>query len=299
MIIRYGLLEKNIDITDTCLRLKQNNYIYIPAGDENRCKLFSDPLPYILKSIFIITDTSIIEYKYNYQLKIDIINNTITATSNEDIIKKLEDIQNKLQIKYGTFKEEVPEQLLVTRYLTGDEIVLELGGQIGRNSLIISSLLKNQKNHVVLEIDPVIVNMLKENRDINNLNFYIEGAALSKRKLIAKEGRTYPSDELKPNHTLVNTISWEELINKYNLNFDTLVLDCEGAFYSLLQDMPDILSNVKLIIMENDYLDINEKKFVDSILNKYGFFVEYQQHGGWGPCFKFFWQVWRKLEIKN
>jgi hypothetical protein len=35
--------------------------------------------------------------------------------------------------------------------------------------------------------------------------------------------------------------------------FDTLVLDCEGAFYYILQDTPEILEGIKLLIMENDY----------------------------------------------
>jgi hypothetical protein len=36
-------------------------------------------------------------------------------------------------------------------------------------------------------------------------------------------------------------------------------------------DMPEILKPVNLIIMENDYWDINKKKFVDDILKKNGF----------------------------
>ena len=39
------------------------------------------------------------------------------------------------------------------------------------------------------------------------------------------------SDELLPGYKPVNTITLEELNNKYNIEFDTLVLDCEGAFY--------------------------------------------------------------------
>ena len=41
---------------------------------------------------------------------------------------------------------------MVVRYLKGNERVLEIGGNIGRNSLVISSILgKNSENLVVLE----------------------------------------------------------------------------------------------------------------------------------------------------
>ena len=55
---------------------------------------------------------------------------------------------------------------------------------------------------------------------------------------------------------------------KYQINFDTLILDCEGAFYNILLSMPEILNNIKLIIMENDYLDIGKKEYVDNVLKQ-------------------------------
>jgi hypothetical protein len=71
-------------------------------------------------------------------------------------------------------------------------------------------------------------------------------------------------------------------------------LDCEGAFYNILRDMPEILNNIKLIIMENDYQDIKLKTFIDDILIKQNFKVDYQQRGGWGPCEDRFFEVWIK-----
>jgi len=182
-------------------------------------------------------------------------------------------------------------------YLTGNEKVLEIGGNIGRNSLIIGHILSgknNNKNFVVLETDPMIANQLKENRDLNNMKFNIENSALSKRKLIQKGWDTIESDILLDGYTPVNIISWNELIKKYNINFDTLILDCEGAFYHILMDMPELLDNIKLIIMENDYHEIEQKNYVDSILIKNGFYVDYSKGGGWGPCADRFFEVWLK-----
>lgn len=43
------------------------------------------------------------------------------------------------------------------------------------------------------------------------------------------------------------------------MDFDALAVDCEGAFYYILLDMPEILEHVKLIIIENDYHDAEHK----------------------------------------
>ena len=183
---------------------------------------------------------------------------------------------------------------MVVRYLTGNEKVLEIGGNIGRNSLVIASILENQKNLVTLESHPDIAKALHENRDLNNSNFQIESSALSNRKLIQKGWDTVPSDTLQDGWNWINTVTFSELKNKYNIDFDTLVLDCEGAFYYILQDMPEILNNINLIIMENDYCDISKKIYIDEILIKNNFNVDYTESGGWGPCYNNFFEVWKK-----
>jgi hypothetical protein len=83
---------------------------------------------------------------------------------------------------------------------------------------------------------------------------------------------------------------------KYNINFDTLIIDCEGAFYYILNDFPEILNNIKLIIMENDYDDISKKEFIDSALKGHNFKLEYFETGGKGPCFSHFFEVWKKSD---
>ena len=59
-------------------------------------------------------------------------------------------------------------------------------------------------------------------------------------------------------------------------------------------DMPEVLNNINLIIIENDYWDINKKNFVDDKLLQNGFKVDYRKHGGWGPCFDKFFEVWKR-----
>ena len=298
MKISYGTDKCNIDVTEICYtKLIKNNIISIPCGDINRASFFTDPIVGKLKSIFIKNKDNITNnYDHTKKIIIDIVSEKITIITDKYINDKLSNIHSKLQLKHGSFNHELPEQKMVVQYLTGYEKVLELGSNIGRNSLVISHILgeKNNNNFVTLECDANIAKQLKENRDLNNFNFHIENSALSKRKLIQKGWDTIPSDVLLDGYKNVNTITIDELITKYNIIFDTLVLDCEGAFYYILMDMPEILQNINLIIMENDYDDINEKQYVDKILKNNEFIVDYVKSGGWGPCASNFFEVWKK-----
>jgi FkbM family methyltransferase len=291
MKIFYGITNKLKDITNICLKkLTKKNIITIPSGDCNRSNYFKDHLIGIKKKIYILNNNILSEYDEYNEININITDNTISTIYHDT----LENIHSKLQIKYGSFNEEMPEQKMAFKYLTGNESVLEIGGNIGRNSLIIAYILRNNNNFVTLETDVNIANQLIENRDLNNFNFHIENSALSNRKLIQKDWETIPSETLIEGYFWVNTITLYDLNIKYNIKFDTLVLDCEGAFYYILIDMPEILEGIKLIIMENDYYDISKKQFVDKVLVDNNFYVDYVERGGWGPCYNNFFEVWKK-----
>lgn len=298
MKILYGIYPTNyIDVTNICFpNITSNNFYIIPIGDVNRANIFGDPLHGILKKIIILNNDDITEYDHNTEIKININNNIIENITqhNIDVNEKIKNIHSKLRINYGRLNQELPEQKMVVRYLTGNENVLEIGGNIGRNSLVIASILKNNSNFVTLESDVNIANQLTQNRELNHFNFHIEKSALSNRKLIQRGWDTIPSETLQEGFTFVNTITLDNLQTKYNIVFDTLVLDCEGAFYYILMDMPELLNNVNLIIMENDYHDISKKNYIDEILIKNNFFRDYLEGGGWGPCKNNFFEVWKK-----
>ena len=300
MRIYYGIVNNKVDVTDICLaRLTNNNILTIPKGDGNRAIYFNDHLPGIHKIIIIHLNDVIYEYDEYNKITIDMTNNIITNYTNKhinenDINNKIIHLHSKLKIKHGSFNDELPEQKMAVRYLTGNEKVLEIGGNIGRNSLIIASILKNNDNFVTLECDTNIAKQLTENRNLNNFNFHIESSALSNRKLIQSGWTTIPSDTLRKGYSWVNTISFDNLKTKYNIEFDTLVLDCEGAFYYILMDMPNILDNINLIIMENDYFNASHKQYINKILREYNFNIDYSEGGGWGPCANFFFEVWKR-----
>lgn len=300
MKIHYGILSNSINVTDICVsKLNKRGKITIPFRDVIRSTCFTDPLVGVHKNIIIEDDAGVItQYDGNVQIEIDASTNKVTAITDKHIYDRLIALQHTLQIKHGSFTDEFPEQKMAVNFLTGNERVLEIGGNIGRNSLIIGSIMKcknNTANFVTLETDEGIAGQLRENRDLNNLDFRIENSALSNRKLIQKGWDTVPSDTLTPGYKWVNTITLSDLQTKYDIVFDTLVLDCEGAFYYILMDMPEIVTNVEMIIMENDYLDISHKEYIDTVLKNAGFIVFYSECGGWGPCYENFFEVWKKI----
>jgi FkbM family methyltransferase len=304
MKIEYGNQDHRIDVTSICYNtLRMKDWITIPQNDEARARCFTDPLFGVLKSIFVMHESQTTVYDHKQTVYINLSSNLISTTEPDSMLsdqdranKKLSVIHSQLRIQHGSFQDEFPEQQLAARYLTGSEKVLELGGNIGRNSLVIASILGDNHDFVVLECDANTVTQLTENRDLNYFHFFIEPSALSKRPLIQRGWETIVSDTVLDGYKPVSSITYDELIAKYKIDFDTLVIDCEGALYYILQDMPELLDRICLIIMENDYHDINHKEYVDNILKEKNFVVDYVESGGWGLCYANFYEVWKKSQ---
>ena len=214
-----------------------------------------------------------------------------------ELQNKLTTLQNKLKLKYGNWNDEYQEQILSLNYIKSDSCVLELGGNIGRNSMIISLLLDDPTRLVVIEPSKKIYEQLMENKTNNNLNFNTECLAVSEKRLWSSKWNTF--SEYKQGSEEVDTISFDKLKDKYQYNFDTLVCDCEGALYYILLDNENILKDIHTIIIENDFTDINHKIYVDDVFKKFDLKCVYQKEGDnyvktYLPCKQNFYEVWQK-----
>jgi len=289
MKIIYGTETQNIDITYYCINnLMENDKITIPSGIKIKNILFSDPAPYMDKTIYIQNNDNTIYHTCPLDKEI-----IIYYKSTNDIYK----YHNNLKINYGSFDEELPEQKLTCMFLEGHETILEIGGNIGRNSLIISSILNDDSRLVVIESDEDISNLLIKNKELNNLNFNVETKALCKNKLMQHGWTTIEGEILIDGYKWVDICNYNYLKNKYKMNFDTLIIDCEGGFYYILRDFPEILENVNLIIMENDYKTIDNYLYVQNILNENKFrkvYIECLEIPSSLPCVNNFYEVWKK-----
>jgi FkbM family methyltransferase len=309
--IFYGIDTNLLDITQILFQKScRQNVLYIPSNDTNRAQIFGDPIFGHTKYIFIYDNEGLKTVDDTKEVFIDLDNSALfigrpIPSHIESIFpcytERLAKIQEGININHGSLSEEYFEQLMSVTFIKGSESVLEIGGNIGRNSMVIASLLDDSSRMVVMETDPTSACKLYENRDLNGFKFNIVNAALSKRPLYQKGWDTVLYDTYqtfdeaeKQCWTKVNTVTYMELIEKFSIAFDTLVLDCEGAFFWILRDMPEVLNGIRLIIMENDYTDMNHKIEIDQTMKDQGFYRSYVEGGGWGPCEEFFYEVWQK-----
>ena len=212
----------------------------------------------------------------------------------DDGVAHLNEIHSRLKLIHGKLLEEYPEQLMAAMFLPSNAKVIELGANVGRNTCVIGTILNDSRNLVAIESSKESAKLLQENRDYNQLQFHIEASAISKVRLIQSGWVTIPSEIDYPGYSPVDTITFDEVQKKYQIIFDTMVADCEGALYYILRDDPKILKNIKLILVENDYSNFQHFQYVIDLFRENGFQLVYNRAGGWGPCEQNFYQVWKK-----
>ena len=305
LIVLYGVEHAYVDVTDKALLynaifIKNPTTLCLPAHDYERNKVFTDHLEGVLKHIIIKynQETHRFDNGQNIEFPMNVSSlHQIISTASPD--EKLTMIHRNTNFMYGKMQDELPEQVMASTFIKPDNIVLELGANVGRNTIVISCLLNHSSQLVTLETDQYTCKRLENNKDINQLDFTIENSALSNQFLIQKENswdtEVRDTNDVPDGYNKVNTITFTELTQKHNKVFDTLVADCEGALYYIFQDFPDMLTTIQTIIMENDYHDPSHKMYVNDFLIKNGFMCVYRKSGGWGPCYGCFFETWKKV----
>lgn len=334
MHIFYGYGDTYIDVTEAAFTYcYDGDRIYIASGDTGS-NFLKDPLPGYLKNVIVIRefDGAMVCRCFDANVAIRIvptdgerrqIKETLdrvnrakpkaierpAATLSTD--KKISFLHSQLRFTGGDLTHEWVEQSMVVDFLDPGARVLELGSNIGRNTLMISCILNDPRNLVTVECNPFFVELLRNNRYANRLDFHIEAGALSYRKLMqstdncrfgsdAEAWEAIPADELPDGYEWIPTVTFAELETRYNLRFDTLVADCEGALFYILEDDPDLLTNITTIIMESDFRIVEQKWSVERKFVDFGFerihsvalvpnLTELPQE-----CADSFWEVWKR-----
>ncbi len=316
----YGYDQENL--SDISEKVEQNflieNEYFIPSDDNLRSKILGDPyfgkLKFILielnsKDSFFIYHNQSVKFPKNIdnknQIEITTLRNLRYLWWNkvgrfiENLEQRLDSLHQWIGFGYGSMEEEREEQMMAIQFIEPKDKVLELGANYGRNSCLIGCLLEDDTQMVSLETCQKYIPILEYNRDINQLKFQIEPSGLSKKKLIQKRWITTPweLDNLPDSEYFwVPTITWQELKQKYPIDFNVLVADCEGALYYILQDEPNFLKGFTKILVENDYIQMEQYEFVKDKMEKNGFKNVLNLSGGlsWHCCKDCFYQVWIK-----
>jgi len=176
---------------------------------------------------------------------------------------------------------EVPERLAAYDNLDKNDVVLEIGGNIGGVSAVIATLLENPNNLVVTEpcksaVEELIKLKTTIGKDFNIFNGILIGKDQRINCTQPDNGGYSECKEVSNSETLTTlNKTFYEIQDMYNLIFDTLVIDCEGCYESIFKDAIDSgwLNQIHKIIIEWD------GEFMEKLLIDNGFkLIDYKEH---------------------
>ena len=268
-------------------------YLTIGASDPERTDVLGgDPLLGVLKHIKIVQDQHVWKYETDQCVHLvmeDQVRALPPIVTTSKIVESsperaaLGKVQSQLLLKGGKWSVDLVE-LMVMRFVRPDATVLELGGDIGRTSLVIATRLgaRSHKYFVTLECNQSTVGLLHSNRDDNSLGFAIEPSALSERRLLEKSRDIRPvpflggKEDSKVDEAAFETlvqegwrevpiVSWPTLQKRFEIRFDTLVTECSHLLW-LLHDHSEALAEITTVILKNEHPSVPQRTFVESRL---------------------------------
>jgi FkbM family methyltransferase len=191
---------------------------------------------------------------------------------------------------------EVEEAKYLKKYLPKNSKVLELGGCLGYVSCLINKALEEKGMQVTLEANPKLIHWIEKNKEANKCSFIVENTIISNKS----ENTFYIHDRIVGGSTkretaepiVVQGISIEALEKKYDIDFDTLVMDIEGGELDLIKGFRHKISSFKRIFIETHpfggMLSYSEVEECERILMELGFKLEVRDGN---------FQVWTKNVI--
>ena len=159
---------------------------------------------------------------------------------------------------------EIVEQELVKKYVKPDDRVLELGARYGAVSVTTNKILNDISKHYVVEPDASVWNALETNMKNNDCNFNIIKGVIGEKKysVCGSNYSTYTQED--PNSTL-------ESHKIPDINFNTLIVDCEGYLETFYFENVNFFSKLEKIILEADEIERCDYEKVFAEFKKQGF----------------------------
>ncbi|WP_298542618.1 FkbM family methyltransferase [uncultured Aquimarina sp.] len=153
---------------------------------------------------------------------------------------------------FDTYEKEEAEYL--SKYLSPDATVIELGGCLGFVSCLTNKILNDKTKHLVLEANPNLIPWIEKNKAENSCFFSVENVVITKEKEIP----FYIHDlivggSLKRktgNQVSISGATFDSLQKKYDLIFDTLIMDIEGGELELFRNQKEEIAKFKMIFFE-------------------------------------------------
>jgi len=191
------------------------------------------------------------------------------------------DEKDSLQLNFNGNFEPV-ETEIVKKEIKENDIILDVGANIGYYSLIFAQLIGKSGKVYSFEPDPTNFEILKKNILVNkHENVILENKAVSNKEgnlklYLSTENngmhRIYPSKWCKESID-INSIKIDNYFNK-NQKIDFIKLDIEGAEYDALLGMESIIQNNENIVIFIEFVPTsleehgtNPEKVIDFFIN--------------------------------
>lgn len=159
---------------------------------------------------------------------------------------------------------EAHEWHLVAHYVKPHHQILELGARYGSASIACNKIINDKTKQVSIEPDPNVWVALEENKMINECEFNIIKGAISKNKLkIHNHAYATYTEEGEGDIPVYDL--WD-LQNRFDVKFNAIVADCEGCLAELMNNYPEIFTQIELLIYEMDQPAICDYSKLTSIL---------------------------------
>jgi FkbM family methyltransferase len=184
----------------------------------------------------------------------------------------------KMKMRLHRGKFELPELALIKEKINGNERILELGAGIGFISM---NLVKKvgSDNLFAYEINPGLINIIKENQKLNGLDFTINSDFLTSDKTqVGNEMMFYTSKQFYSS-SFVEFDDYVEAIPvkaKFiddeidRLRIDTLVIDVEGCEYDMFENWT-LPSAIKKVCIEIHPYKVKAAFDIGKVLEMQGF----------------------------
>lgn len=176
-------------------------------------------------------------------------------------------------------QHERPEQELIAKFLQPSSSVLELGAGHGSTAVLIDKILANPRAHVVIDPSAGAIQRTEQNKALTNGQFHIFHAFLANDR--AEQEALWPECKSVKN---INITDCKQAVGVSR--FDALIVDCEGAFLSVMNDFPALLEEATIVIIEQDG-DRENKAETEAKLISFGYTLVHSQ------CHPYFgWDGW-------
>ena len=165
---------------------------------------------------------------------------------------------------------ELPEQLLLQKYIKKNDTVLQLGGNIGT-----SCIYTEKMGATTICVEPIqqVAEILERNKKYNNVSFQVINAIIApcaypcRQQMNVGGANSNSSYVVKSDIIDVSVVDLEHL----NLDFNVIFADCEGCLPKFINDYPFVLDKVRLILYEKDKDDGYIYDNMNNVIVKKGF----------------------------